>query len=106
MDYVPPPVDTTHSRNGFKDSMNSHSFDWDNWVKNARINRSAALMDMDSSVDTVTVEQRKYLKMMKDIEKKQIEPESFAIRKVDTSLLFDYSEVNVLRNRVGFRTGY
>ena len=94
MDDIPPPVNYHFPLNGFKHATSSHIYDWVNDVDNGRESRVLRLREMDSYQDTITSEQKKWVKKRREIF-------GYVLRAADPSLLIDESEVQIMRMKFG-----
>jgi hypothetical protein len=92
MDDIPPPVNLHFGRDGFKHESSADIYDWVSAVDNSREYRTAALRDMDYTIDTVTGKTKGWLRDRRELTK--------AIpRESNTNYVMDYSEVGVMRAR-------
>ena len=92
MEDIPGPVKLHFGRDGFN---HESSADWNAWVQdvdNSRELRSDTLGDVSSSIDTVTREQKLWLR-----KQKAMTPKKF--QSVHPELLRDYSEQQVIIDR-------
>lgn len=92
MEDIPPPVKLHFGRNGFNHASSSNIYDWVSSVNNSQEVRVKSLKDMDEYQDTITSSQKKWVKS-----RRQLRPPKFKVS--DTSLLTDYNETSVLKDR-------
>ena len=93
MEDIPGPVKLHFGRDGFNHESSADWYAWVQDVNNSRDLRSDTLGDVNSSIDTVTREQKKWSRQQREMTPKKFQS-------VHPELLRDYSEQQVIINRL------
>lgn len=93
MEDIPGPVKLHFGRDGFNHESSADWYTWVQDVDNSRELRSATLGDVNSTIDTVTREQKRWVR-----QQKMMTPKKF--QSVHPEYLRDYSEQQVIINRL------
>lgn len=93
MEDIPGPVKLHFGRDGFNHESSANWYDWVEQVDDSRVMRVAFFRGQNSTVDKVTIDQKIWLAHVR-----YIRPKKF--QEVRPDLLRDYSEVEVIRERL------
>jgi hypothetical protein len=94
MEYIPPPLELHHGREGFKHATSGNILDWETFRVSTRENRITALKDQEPMIDT---HNRKRVTWEKNL----ISLQPITYQSPRTDLLSDPSEVTAILNRIG-----
>lgn len=93
MEDIPGPVQLHFGRDGFKHESSADWYDWVHDVDNRRDLRIDTLGRQNSSIDTITREQKQWSRRCREMTPKKFQ-------EVRPDMLRDYSEVQVIINRL------
>lgn len=93
METIPGPVDYHRGRDGFGYATSADIYDWVTFVDNSRLIRSEILSKQVEYVDTITEEQKKWLRKQKELK-------GIKFHETTTDYLYDYSERQILKTRL------